>query len=86
MRNVITRALGFDRDVEVDVSARALRRGDRYLLCSDGLSGKVQDAEMQDLAQRYALQEAGRQMVGLACARGGEDNITVVLVSIEEPR
>ena len=86
MRNVITRALGFDKAVEVDVSVRAVRRGDQYLLCSDGLSGKVQDAEMADFVGRYRLQEAARQLVGLACARGGEDNITVVLVSAEDDR
>ncbi len=86
MRNVITRALGFEEDVEVDVQIRALRRGDRFLICSDGLSGKVEDNEMRDLVCRYDVQEACRQLVGLACARGGEDNITVVLVEIEEAR
>ena len=49
MRDVITRALGFERTVQVDVQVRAVRRGDVFLLCSDGLSGKVSDAEMADL-------------------------------------
>jgi protein phosphatase len=84
MRNVITRALGFDRDVEVDVQVRGVQRGDRYLLCSDGLSGKLDDHEMRDVVLRFGPQEAARQLVSLACARGGEDNITAIVVSIED--
>jgi serine/threonine protein phosphatase PrpC len=83
MRNVITRALGFERAVEVDVQARALLRGDAYLLCSDGLSGKVDEAEMCELVFAYPPQEAARQLIGLANARGGEDNITAVVVRVE---
>ncbi|MCB9680388.1 MAG: Stp1/IreP family PP2C-type Ser/Thr phosphatase [Alphaproteobacteria bacterium] len=84
MRNVITRALGFNEDVEVDVQVRALRRGDRYLLCSDGLSGRVEPQEMVAALRRFDAVEAARQLVGLACARGGDDNITVVLLHIED--
>jgi protein phosphatase len=84
MRNVITRALGFDREVEVDVQVRAMRRGDRYLLCSDGLSGKLDDEEMLDVVLRHEPQAANRELVGLACARGGEDNITTIVVSVED--
>jgi serine/threonine protein phosphatase PrpC len=84
MRNVITRALGFDREVEVDVQVQAVRRGDRFLLCSDGLSGKLDDSEMLQLIERNGPQEASRQLVGLACARGGEDNITTIVVRVED--
>jgi protein phosphatase len=83
MRNVITRALGFERSVEVDVQARAVLRGDAYLLCSDGLSGKVDEAEMCEVVFTYPPQEAARQLIGLANARGGEDNITAVIVRVE---
>jgi protein phosphatase len=84
MRNVITRALGFNEDVQVDIQVRALRRGDRYLLCSDGLSGKLEADEMAELLARHDTPEAIRQLVGLACARGGDDNITAVVVTVEE--
>jgi len=84
MRNVITRALGFDREVEVDVQVQAVLRGDRFLLCSDGLSGKLDDREMLQIIERHPLHEANRQLVGLACARGGEDNITTIVVRVED--
>ncbi|MCA9571624.1 MAG: serine/threonine-protein phosphatase, partial [Myxococcales bacterium] len=69
MRNVITRALGFNADVEVDVQVRAVTRGDRFLLCSDGLSGKLEADEMRELLDAHEPVEATRQLVGLACAR-----------------
>jgi protein phosphatase len=83
MRNVITRALGFEPAVEVDVHVRAVVRNDVFLLCSDGLSGKVDDHEMRDILVANSPQEASRQLIGLANARGGEDNITTVVVRME---
>ncbi len=84
MRNVITKALGFEHGAEPDITVRALRRGDIFLLCTDGLSGKVEDAELCDHLLRYDPQEAARQLVGLACARGGEDNITAIIVHVDD--
>lgn len=84
MRNVITRSLGYQEDVEVDLTIRGVRRGDLYLLCSDGLSGHVADEEMAELATRHSPQEAARRLIELACERGGEDNITTVIARVEE--
>ncbi|MFK7929507.1 MAG: Stp1/IreP family PP2C-type Ser/Thr phosphatase [Myxococcota bacterium] len=84
MRNVIYRSLGYQEDVEVDVQVVAVRRGDRFLLCSDGLSGHVEPHEIYDHLAQYGPQEAARRMVDLACDRGGEDNITVVVASVDE--
>lgn len=84
MRNVITRALGFNEDVEVDVLVHALQRDDRLLLCSDGLSGKVEDGELGEVVRTHDLDGGARALVGLACARGGDDNVTVVLVGVQE--
>lgn len=84
MRNVITRALGFKDAVVVDVQVRAIARGDKFLLCSDGLSGQVEDHEIRDVCLRLSPRETGRDLVGLACARGGDDNITVVVVQVED--
>lgn len=84
MRNVITRALGFDRKVEVDVTVRAALRGDLLVLCSDGLSGKVDDHEIRDAVLDADPQDAARYLVGLACARGGEDNISTIVVRVED--
>lgn len=84
MRNVITRSLGYQEDVDVDISVRRVQRGDRFLLCSDGLSGHVADEEMAELVNRLSPQDAARMLVELACERGGEDNITTIVASIEE--
>lgn len=84
MRNVITRSLGYQEDVEVDVTVRAVRRGDRFLLCSDGLSGHVECDEIGDMLEKNGPQDAARRMIELACERGGEDNITCVIAKVEE--
>ena len=85
MRNVITRSLGYQEDVEVDLSVRAIRRGDQFLLCSDGLSGLVEDEEMNQVMGEKRPQAAARMLVELACERGGDDNITTVIARVEDP-
>ncbi|MBT3220228.1 MAG: Stp1/IreP family PP2C-type Ser/Thr phosphatase [Proteobacteria bacterium] len=85
MRNVITRSLGYQEDVEVDLQVLAVRRNDRFLICSDGLSGHVSQEEMGELIERHSPQEAARRLIELACERGGEDNITAVIAYVEEP-
>lgn len=85
MRNVITRSLGYQEDVEVDVSVRAVRRGDTFLLCSDGLSGMVEDGEIQEHLAKLSPQPAARALIELACQRGGDDNITTIIATVEDP-
>jgi serine/threonine protein phosphatase PrpC len=84
MRNVITRSLGYQEDVEVDIQVAAVRRGDRFLLCSDGLSGHVEPEEIGEHLTRYGPQETARRLVELSCQRGGEDNITAVIAKVDE--
>jgi serine/threonine protein phosphatase PrpC len=82
-KNVIMQAMGTRADVVVALNRFTLRRGDRILLCSDGLSGKVQDEEMRGvLLTTPGLDVACSTLVELANARGGEDNITVVLAEM----
>jgi len=83
-RNVITRSLGYQEDVEIDVQVRAVRRGDVFLLCSDGLSGYLELDELGAHMGGYGPQDAARRLVEIACERGGEDNITCVIVRVEE--
>jgi protein phosphatase len=82
-KNVITRALGMQDSVEVDLLAHDARVGDTFVLCSDGLSGMISDAEILQVAgQSGDLATACRRLAALANEHGGEDNITAVLVRI----
>jgi PPM family protein phosphatase len=82
-RNIVTQAIGTDPSVIVALNRFTLRRGDRILLCSDGLSGKVKDEEMRGILMAAAgLDTACLQLIELANCRGGEDNITVVLAEM----
>lgn len=79
-RNLVTRALGSRPSVDVDLFEGEIGEGDTLLLCSDGLTGRVDDPEIGDLVLGYPPPEAARQLVALANERGGNDNITVLLV------
>ncbi len=82
-KNVITRSLGSDPKVEVDVEGPlAVEPNDVYLLCSDGLSGPVTDPEMGAFAENFHPKDAGRYLISLANLRGGNDNITAVVLRI----
>ncbi|WP_426750107.1 Stp1/IreP family PP2C-type Ser/Thr phosphatase [Myxococcus sp. Y35] len=79
-KNVIVRALGMKENVQVDVSRVEPQEDDVFLLCSDGLSGMVTDAQMQEILQRTPeLEKACSQLIDMANAAGGNDNVTCVL-------
>ena len=84
-RNVITRALGMQKDVVVDLQFDDPLPGDLYLLCSDGLNGMLSDDEILAIvsAQGTDLTAGARQLIDRSNANGGEDNITVVLLHLE---
>jgi protein phosphatase len=81
-RNVITRSVGGRDYVEVDIAVVPLKSGDRYLLCSDGLHGYLQDEEIPDLVA-LGGNSAVAAFIDLANRRGGHDNITAVLVEVD---
>ena len=82
-KNVITRSLGPEVEIEVDIEGPlAVELGDVYLLCSDGLSGPVDDREIGAFAANFHPRDACRYLVNLANLRGGLDNITVLIVRI----
>lgn len=84
-KNVITRALGIQDQVMVDLVSDDTRAGDLYLLCSDGLSGMVSDEEILGILLRGGeMAEMCRELIQKANAGGGEDNITAVLIRVEE--
>jgi protein phosphatase len=83
-RHVLLRALGVRRNVDPDMLELAPEPGDRYLLCSDGLTGHVADEEIAELVSEEAdLDAACESLIDLANRRGGDDNITVVLLRCE---
>jgi protein phosphatase len=86
LRNVVTRALGGRPDLVVDIQSRRMATGDMLLLCSDGLTTMVPDDEIGRVLgeSKGDVSDAVKSLVGLANERGGEDNITVVLLKFED--
>jgi PPM family protein phosphatase len=83
-RHIMTRALGVDEQVAVDQLTLDLHPGDRILLCSDGLTGMLSADDIRDLMERETdPQQTADALVQLAVERGGEDNVTVVIVDVE---
>lgn len=86
MRNIITRAIGTDESVEVDVVVEERRKGDLWLACSDGLHGLVDDRQIRDALRQYAPEKAADVLLKAALDAGGRDNVTLVIVHDgEEP-
>lgn len=82
-RSLPMRALGSGDHVEPDLSIREVRAGDRYLICSDGLSGVVSHQTMEDtLASYQGPQETVQELIQLALRGGGPDNITVIVADV----
>jgi len=82
-KNIITRSLGPNAYVQIDLEGPiAVRAGDVFLLCSDGLTGPVKDAEIGAILGSLSTAEAARVLVDLANLRGGPDNISVIVVRV----
>ncbi len=85
-KNVITRSLGPYPDCKVDLEGPfPLQVGDVFLLCSDGLTGMVEDAEIGAILASLPPKEAARVLVDLANLRGGPDNSTLIIIEIKHP-
>jgi protein phosphatase len=85
-KNVITRSLGPNSAVHADIEGPIpVQEGDTFLLCSDGLTGRIEDDELAAILTHLPLETAGRMLVDLANLRGGQDNITVVLAKVIDP-
>lgn len=80
LKNIITRSVGFEEEVLVDIMGLEAEPADVFVLCSDGLANMVEDGEIGELARRVPLDELPDRLVDLANDRGGEDNITVICV------
>jgi protein phosphatase len=85
-KNVITRSLGPSENLKVDLEGPfSIRSGDYFLMCSDGLSGQVEDDEMGQILYVLPPEYATELLINLANLRGGPDNITVVLAQVSLP-
>jgi serine/threonine protein phosphatase PrpC len=84
LKNVITRSVGFEEDVLVDLLGLPTRAGDLFLLCSDGVSNLVPIEDMRDALLRHPIEDVAGKLVDLANARGGDDNSTVIAIERSE--
>lgn len=82
-KNVITRSVGYESKVAVDLYSRKPKTGDMFLLCSDGLSGLVEAEEMLKEIKKGGPDVGLKNLITLANARGGDDNITALICHIE---
>ena len=86
-RSVITRALGIEDKVNVDVTPIAFLKNDRYLLCSDGLTSMVRDDDILIILKQYESPiDCAHEMVDKANEKGGTDNITVIVLDVINPK
>lgn len=82
-RNLVTRAVGVDPEVEPEVHSHDVRPGDVYLLCSDGLYDLVEEREMQRTLETHDdLDAAARRLIEMANDLGGDDNISVIVIKV----
>lgn len=81
-RNVITRSVGFERDVQVDVIEKEMVPGEMILMCSDGLSGMVSDRKIAQICSSYKKGKIVSECIKEAKLQGGDDNVSVLLLQI----
>jgi protein phosphatase len=82
-KNIITRSVGFDANVAVDTGVIDIKSGDRFLMCSDGLSNLVSNEEMRDIIATQEIDVALKFHINLANSRGGDDNITIIIIEVD---
>jgi serine/threonine protein phosphatase PrpC len=81
LRNVITRSVGYQEEEDVDTIVTELEADDYLVLCSDGLHGKVTDREISTTIAKFGL-DAVHELLKMANDRGGEDNITIIVLKV----
>lgn len=84
LKNVITRSVGYQEDVESDLNSVELHMGDKLLLCSDGLSNMLEDEALEQIISSMPVKEACKKLVEKANEKGGDDNISAVLIEVTD--
>ncbi len=83
-KNVITRSVGFERDVFPDICEREVSSGDIYIFCSDGLSGMITDQKIAQILNDHPVEKTAELFIQQALAHGGDDNVTVLVLNFTE--
>lgn len=83
-KNVITRSVGFERDVFPDILEREVSSGDTFIFCSDGLSGMVTDNDLASLLNHTPIDKVAQIMIEKALDHGGDDNVTALVVQFQD--
>lgn len=83
-KNVITRSVGFERDVFPDIVEREVLAGDTFVFCSDGLSGMIDDHKICGIFNQNPMEKTCQVLIEQALAHGGEDNVSVVVLHFTE--
>ena len=81
-KNIITRSVGFEKNVSCDIVKKSLQPGDKFLLCSDGLCGLVDDRTIHSVVKSANKEDAVATCIEKAKEAGGDDNITVVIIEV----
>lgn len=82
-KNIITRSVGFQPEVEVDILVHDLDEGDSFLLCSDGLTNMISNQQIAEIISKNSARDACQKLIDSANQKGGDDNISVIVVSIQ---
>ena len=83
-KNIITNSMLTDEDVDVDVFEVIPKEGDIFLLCTDGLNDMLRDKEIENIMQTTPFEEMAKRLIDAALARGGKDNVSVILAKMED--
>ena len=86
LSNVITRAVGVTTEVEVDIIQNEVRKGDIFLLCSDGLTGELSDEDICLSLEPSSIIDSGMALMHSSLVRGARDNVTCILIKYDEDR
>jgi len=81
--NMITRAVGASENLVLDVDMQEMEKGDRYLLCSDGLTKHITDRDFENMLAKGDIEKKCNELIDLTLARGAKDNVTAILIDIE---
>lgn len=81
--NMITRAIGAAKDLYVDFDIQEMQSGDRYMLCSDGLTKHLEDTEFEEMLSEGSAEEACKALTELTLERGAGDNVTTIVIDVE---